>query len=136
MNPESVAYLFYLVISLFVSFKYGRNRNIGITWSVIFSLFCPVISIIVILLSKKKNIESITPSTVNLGVITLIIFILGFIFNPTKEFYETLGALTLPISVFILKISAEQQGQMSFRNIMTLLPIYGLLRNYTIDYFP
>lgn len=141
MKTDEFVYLFFLVISLFVSFMFGRNRNIGITWSVIFSIFCSIGAIPIILLSKKKILSIPPPNRFKWGLIGLILFFLklageGSELNITKSFYETIGKLTLPYSVFVYNISSEEVGSFSANNLFFILPLYFILRNYTLKYLP
>lgn len=65
MKIEASIYLFFSVISLIVSFIYGRSRNIGITWSIIFSVFCGICALPVILFSKKKDNNTSLTTDIN-----------------------------------------------------------------------
>lgn len=125
-----IGYLFFLILSVFFAKKYGSERNIGLLWSLIFSIFCPFISIIIIFLSKKKNELTEVPNISKWGVTGLIILILTFIGDYPRNLYEALGAITLPISIFIYKFSSEAIGAMIATNLYTVFPIYGLTRKY------
>lgn len=141
MKTEAIVYIFFLVISLFVSFMYGRNRNIGITWSIIFSIFCSIGSVPIILFSKKKDFNNPPTNRYKWGILGFILLFLklsgeGSELNIAKSFYETIGMLTLPYSVFVDNISSEEVGYFSTNNLFFLLPFYFILRNYTLKYLP
>jgi Na+-transporting NADH:ubiquinone oxidoreductase subunit NqrE len=135
MNEGTFFYLFCTLISIYVSKKFGSIRNIGFTWSVIFSIFCPILSITIVFLSKKKNNLQEIPDIFNWGVVMLICLIFIFIGRYPDNLYQALGAITLPIIIFSHNISGETLGEMSVDNLFTIFPIYGLLRKYTSIYW-
>lgn len=141
MNIAATNYLIFTIISLIVSFIFGRNRNIGITWSIIFSVFCTIAAIPVILFSKKKDMNTPPPNILKWGIIGFILLFLelsgrGSEFNITKSFYESIAMLTLPFTVFVYNISSEEIGSFSAQNLFSILPFYFILRNYTLKYLP
>ena len=135
MNQEPYLYLFLTAISIYISKKFGTVRNIGLLWSVIFSIFCPLVSFLIIFLSKKKSLEKDAPDITKWGVITLIMLILAFIGGYPNRFYTTLGSISLPYFIFTGRVSAEIMGEMSAQNIFTIFPIYALSRKYTSKYW-
>lgn len=136
MNSSTIYYLIYTFSSIFLSIKFGRNRNIGIVWSIFFSIFCPLISIGIIFLSKKKSSPHNPPSLIKWGLIGLAFLVLSQIGGYPGGIYESIGALTLPVTVFIYKFSDEAIGYASGTNLVTIFPLYALLRNFTLKYLP
>lgn len=54
--------IFFIVIRIVIAIliaQLGKKRNIGFGWSLIFCIISPLIGLIVILCSKKKDVEFI-----------------------------------------------------------------------------
>lgn len=135
MTSDTYFYIFLTAISILISKKFGSVRNIGFAWSVIFSIFCPLLSFLLIFLSLKKIKDKAIPNIAIPGMIVLAILILIFVGGYPRKLYEALGSITLPFFVFKGIISAEKMGAMSFQNFLTIFPIYALLRKYTSKYW-
>jgi magnesium-transporting ATPase (P-type) len=134
MNEGLLFYLLFTSISLYLSKKNGNIRNIGFYWSVAFSIFCPMISILIIFCSKKKDDIVGIPNITKWGVLGLIILILNIYGGYPDSLFKFLGSLTLPFSVFLYKLSGETFGKMVVDNLFVIFPFYGLLRKYTQKY--
>jgi hypothetical protein len=136
MNSNNITYLVLTLFSILLSVTLGKERYIGITWSIIYSIFCPIASIGIIFLSKKKLENSNPPSLFNQGLTGFVLlFFLHYEKYPAGIF-ESIGALTLPIIIFSHNFSGEIMGAASATNLFTIFPFYALLRNFTLKYLP
>jgi hypothetical protein len=135
MNSDTYLYLFLTAISIYISKKFGSVRNLGFVWSVIFSIFCPLLSFIIIFFSNKKSSEKQIPDITKYGLIMFAVLILINLGNYPSGLYKMLGSISLPFYIFSGRISGETLGEMSAENFLTIFPFYGLLRKYTSKYW-
>jgi hypothetical protein len=136
MSSDLKFYLILTFISILLSVKVGKQRYIGVTWSIIYSIFCPILSIALIFLSKRKMVNQNPPSLFNWGLLGFLILFFSQYGKYPEGIYESLGALTIPVNVFKYKIPAEAIGYASSTNIFTIFPFYAFLRNFTLKYLP
>lgn len=131
MNEGIFVYLLFTTISLYLSKKIGSIRNIGFYWSVVFSIFCPAISILIIFCSNKKDDKVVAPNIIKWGIFVTAILILNIIEGYPGSLYKILGSVSLPFSIFFYRLTAELVGEMVVENFMIIFPIYALLRKGT-----
>lgn len=136
MNSDLKFYLILTFVSILISLKVGKGRYIGVSWSIIYSIFCPIISIPLIFLSKRKIVNQNPPSLFNWGLLGFSILFLSQYEKYPGGLYESLGALTIPVNVFKYKIPAEAIGYASSTNFFTVFPVYAFLRNFSLKYLP
>ena len=133
MNEGIVFYALFVGISAIMAFKSGRNRNIGLTWSLIFSIFSPTITFIIILRSKKKIESEIPPSLIKWGIFGMLVLIASLAGGGLTE-HQT--GMTLPISIFTQKYDIATLSGAATTNFFTIFPFYALLRSITLKYLP
>lgn len=136
---DKLSYTLFLIISLVIAYIYGRKRNIGLFWSIIFCIFANIGAIPIILFSKKRT-DKEPPSLIKPGLV-LLLFNFFIIFDPRSENFisekfitDTILGFSSPINVYTQNISAELQGYYAGNNIFLLLLFYFLLRKLTLKY--
>ena len=135
MNPQLITYFTVLAISLYLSFKFAKNRYIGVFWSIVFSVFCPFISIIFIFLSKIKRPDNTANNLTFIGLGLLILLLFSF-FGNSQPIQSHFFSLKLPILLITDNLTSEKFGYYVGENIVHILPIYALLRNLTMKFLP
>ena len=135
MNPQLITYFTILIISIFLSFKFAKNRYIGVFWSIVFSIFCPFFSIIFIFLSKIKRPNGTANNLTFIGL-GLLVFLAFSLFSSSTSIESHYFSLKLPLLIITDNLTSEKFGYYIGENVIHILPIYALLRNFTMKFLP
>lgn len=126
-----------LLISILIGRLLGRNRFIGFWWTIVFGVFCTFLwSLIVSLLSKKRDKNIIQNEKLALPFIGLILNFLVFFGKTTSEISNEINSLVIPLRGFLNNIPFKGQEELiSYKmggNFLIVGTIYLIYRSIYI----
>lgn len=139
-----IAFILYFLISAIIADKLGRNRQIGLNWSLFFCLLAtPIVGVIIIYLSKKLTdpppIRSILKIVI--GIFLLILFgmlLMKFLENPHWDFILNIYITLISLGIYLIGIGFGKVYNKLYKgpeNHHSILKLLKDITNVKIDDF-